>query len=76
MGLKSHSQRDHKSHLSPENLCQGKCTTTTAEAKQTSKHDEEQGDVGNEHRDEAEWIVLGLFRNTDQLGRYVLSAKL
>jgi len=48
MDFNNHDQQGPISHLFPENL--GHSTTpATAQVKQADKHDEEQGDVGDEH---------------------------
>ena len=57
--------------LFPEELGQAKRgTTTSAHAKQASKHDEEQHDIGNEHGDEVELGGLSVQRLTGVLRRY------
>jgi len=68
MDFRNHDQQEPVSHLFPENLCQH-ATSVTAEAKQADKHDEKQGNVGNEYGNEIGYSALDIESYAGQLSR-------
>ena len=75
MDFKDHDQQVPVTHLFPESLSQ--CATpVTAQVKQADKHDEKQGNIGNEYGNEIGCTAPRVESYAGRLGRDRHRAKL